>query len=198
MKNRRDSDIFYRNLELYSRDLCGCLSLICFIETILLGIPVIPVDRSMKKLCDNRRKPIDCADAASTWRTITFGFSGMTILILCFLLVSLMSLYRERFSRPRRHYFRPWVLAFGHIWLQICAVLLVLVSFPQILYRDPARPGSRDTGMATAACGIVAFEIGVALWIYGTAMFLLELMMRPFRITADVGGNITGSWSWGN
>ena len=77
-------------------------------------------------------------------------------------------------------------------------MLFVVVSIPRLLHQDITGPGSRDISMAVAACGIIAFEIGVALWIYGTAMLSLELMMRPFQIIEDVEGNITisGSWSW--
>lgn len=163
-----------------------------------MGVSIPPMDRKIEKMCDNQGILADCVTLTSTWRIVTFGFCGMTALISCLLLISLMSLYRQRFSRQRNRYFRLWILVYGHIRLQLCAVLFVLISIPRILHQDITGPGSRDISMEVAGCGIIACEIGVALWIYGTAMLSLELMMRPFRMIEDVEGNIIISGSWSN
>lgn len=167
--------------ERYSREICGCLATAGLMEIALLGISLPIMDHKIVKMCDDNRYPADCAEVAIIWQTITFTYCGITVLIGCILIACLARVPRNTITRPRRLCFQPLVLTLGHLLLQLCAILTLIVSCSDFVFKKVTMASKRDASIVMAACAILVFEISVAVWLYGTTVFLVETSVLASR-----------------
>lgn len=167
--------------ERYSREICCCLATAGLMEIVLLGISLPIMDHKIVKMCDDNRYPADCAEVAIIWQTITFTYCGITVLIACVLIASLARVLRITMARPRRLCFQPLVLTLGHLLQQLCAVLILIVSCSDFVFQKVTMASKRDASIVMAACGILVFEISVAVWLYGTTVFFVETLVLASR-----------------
>lgn len=167
--------------ERYSQEICGCLATAGIVEIVLLGISLPIMDHKILKMCDNSSYPADCDEIATIWQTITFAYCGVTVLLACVLIACLAPVLRNTMARHRRLCFQPLTLTFGHLLLQFCAVLVLMVLCSEFVFQKVTMASKRDGCIIIAACGILIFEIGVAVWLYGTTTFCVESLVLASR-----------------
>lgn len=164
--------------EHYSQQLCGCLATAGLVEIILLGISLPIVDHKVLKICSY---PGDCDMIAMIWRTITFIYCGVTVLLVCVLFAFLAMIPQSTFDRPRRFFFQPLTLTFGHLLLQFCAVLVLIVSCSDFVFQKVTLASKRDACMVIAASVILVFEVSVAVWLHGMTTLCVETLVLVSR-----------------
>lgn len=182
-RHHRSLDPRRRNyqFEQYSQELCGCLATASLVEIVLLGISLPIMDRKILGMCDIESYPTDCEEIAVIWQTITFAFCGVTVLLACILIAGLASVVRNTMARPQSLCFQPLIQTFGHGMLQFCAVLVLVVSCSDFVFQNVTMASKRDACIIIAACGIMTFEMGVAVWVYGTTTLFVETLVRMSR-----------------
>ena len=182
-RHHRSLDPRRRNyqFEQYSQELCGCLAAASLVEIVLLGISLPIMDRRILGMCDLDSYPSECEELAVIWQTITFAFCGVTVLLACILIACLASVLRNTMARPPSLYFHPLIHMFGHGVLQFCAVLVLLVSCSEFVFQNVTAASKRDACIIIAACAILTFELGVAVWVYGTTTLFVETLVQASR-----------------
>lgn len=167
--------------ERYSQEFCGCLAIASCVEVVLLAISLPIMDHKILKMCDWIGYQADCDEVGMIWGTITFAYYGVTLLIACVLIASLTQVFRDTWVRPRREFFGPVVLTLGHLILQFCAFIMLIVFCSDFVFQKSTEASKRDACIIFAACGILLFEIGVGVWLYGTLIFLGESVVLASR-----------------
>lgn len=160
--------------ERYSQELCGCLAIAGCVEVVLLAISLPIMGHKIMGVCDWIGYEAVCDEVVTIWGAITFAHYGVSFVFACALIACLAQVLRDTWARPRRDFFGPVVLTLGHLILQFCAFIMLIVFCSDFLFQKVTEASKRDACIIFAACAILAFEIGVGVWLYGTLTFFCE------------------------